>query len=323
MDKIRAHFQRAVQDRLVSADGVEVVDLGVNPLSVVVINLRPLNNTATLANYASFLDVCAALNSVRLLFRGQSIVSMKGEDIAAMNVLRRNVEMRDANTASTDNHRRNVMIPLFLGRFAGDPLECFPASRRGELTLELDIDIADTGYDGFRYSVDTLELLGARPKYYERCVAINRTFPATGFNDIPLPVGNVLRGIGMWGTTYVLGTTPTPSIGRSELLLDNQQMWNAGMDFETAIGIGGLLGGRSPVNDLHQHTSAAAGSATTNRYDIGRGGWERYGFIDFDLLRNDLLSVETAGVNQCLLRCNAGAADAVRIFPFERVTIDG
>lgn len=319
---VRPHFQRAVQERAVAADGVEVVDLGVNPLSAVLINIKPLNETANAANYRRYLDICAAFNSVRLLFRGQSIVSMRGDDIAAYNLFRRNVEPREANTVITDNVRRSMVLPLFLGRFLGDPNECFPATRRGELTLELDVDVADTGYDTFRYSVDTLEMIGAKPKYYERAVAINRTFPATGMNDIPLPVGNHLRGLGLFGTTGPTGAVPAASLGRMELLLDNQQYWNAGMDFETAMMIGGLMGGRLPTADLHSHTSAAAASPTTQRFDTGLGGWEKYGFIDFDLLRNDAFSVPTAGVNQCLLRCNAGTADAVRVVPFERVLID-
>jgi len=318
---VRPLYSVVTPERSVAQDEVHIMDLGVNPLSALFITLRPLNETSTPANYRRYLDICASINAVRVLYRGQSVLSMRGEDLAAMNLFRRNVEPREANTVITDNIRRSVVLPIFFGRFGMDATDCFPASRRGELTLEIDWDIADTGYDNLRYQVDAVELLGARPTFYERCITINRTFPAVGQNDIALPIGNEYRGMLLWGNTGPTGASPAPSFGRMEVLVDNQQTWLAGMDFEQAMSMNSCLGGRKPVYDAHQHTSAAAASPTSNGFDQGLGGWEKYAFVDFDLLRNDDYNLSTAGANSVTLRALAETADAVRVTPVERVLI--
>ncbi|MDQ6290808.1 hypothetical protein NO269_08540, partial [Campylobacter jejuni] len=71
-----------------SADEVNTFYLPINPLSVILLVLRPLNDTGTLANYARYRQVCQALNRVTVQRNGQNIISMKGEDIAAFNFLR-------------------------------------------------------------------------------------------------------------------------------------------------------------------------------------------------------------------------------------------
>lgn len=319
--KIRPHWSTVVTERAVSADQVDVLDLGVNPLSGLFIRLMPLNETSTPANYKRYLDICAAINTVRVLYRGQSIVSLRGEDLAAMNKFRRNVEPRECNTVITDNIKRCVILPIFFGRFLADPTDCFPATKRGELTLEIDWDAADTGYDNLRYSVDALELLNASPTYYERYIAINRTFNSTGQNDIALPIGNDLRALLLWGNTGPTGAAPAPTLGNMSLLIDNQQYWAASMDFEACMSMNAALGDRHPRYDAHEHTSAAAAAPTSNAFDFGLGGWEKYGIMDFDLLRNDMYNIPTQGANSVQLRVNAETADACRVIPVERVLI--
>lgn len=321
--RVRPHFQTVVPEQTPGADGVFSHDLGVNPLSVLYVWLRPLNETSTLSNYNRYLTLVSAINRLRILYRGQSIVSMSGQDIAAMNMTRRNVEPRDPNPFNTDNARRAVCVPVFLGRFPGDAADCFPASRRGELVIELDLDIADTGYDGLKYSIESMELLNARPESYERCVTISQTFVAVGQADVALPIGWDVRGILLFGTTGVVGAVPAPTLGNLSVLLDNQQYWCASMEFETAMVQNSVLGGRNAVSDNHQHTSAAAASPTTNRFDIGTGGWENYAFMDFDISRNDAYSIPTKDANAFLLRVGVETANASRITPVERILVQG
>lgn len=319
-ERMRMHYQTAVTDRLVAADTVDVLNLGVNPLSALFLKLMPLNETSTLGNYKRAMDIAAAVNQLRILYRGQSVMSLRGEDLYAMNLLRRGVELRDVNTVNTDNVRRCVTLPIMFSRFFGDPTECFPASKSGDLTIEIDWDIADSGYDGMRFSIESGEILGARPTHYERCISINKTFSATGQQDTALPIGNDLRGILLFGTTGFAGASPAPSWGRVELLIDNQQYQIAGLDFELAMTLNGVLGRRHSMYDAHQHTSATT-SPTTSGFDHGLGGSEKYAFIDFDVLRNDMYSVPTVGANSVILRAIAETADAVRCIPVERVVI--
>ena len=183
-----------VQDQAIAADGIYDFALPVNPLSVVLVNLRPLNDTGTLANVAGYLALAAAINRLTITHRGAAIVAGRGEDLAALAFFRHGCQTMMANTDDTDNERRCMVLPVYMGRHAWDDNGCFPASPRGTLNLSLDLDIADTGYDGLRLTVETLELLKATPKWFERKTTISQTWSATGDNDMDLPLGNTLRG---------------------------------------------------------------------------------------------------------------------------------
>lgn len=312
----------AVQEKAVAADGVEVFDLAVNPLSVVLLNIRPLNDTGTLANFKNNLELAAAFNRVSILHKGAAVVSMKGEDLMALNYYRHGMLPYEANGDDVDNERRCLTLPICLGKFAYDPSSCFPASKRGELTMELDIDVADTGYDNFRYSVETVEILDAKPKEYERKTSISKTFAATGFQDFDLPNGQLVRGLMLWGTTAFDGASPAPTWGRVELVLDNQQLGYASTDFEVLKQLGQLMG-RSPPIVSHLHEFEPVAGVRTLGYPrmVGKNGWDNYAYMDLDPNRDDSYSINTAGSSSFLLRANVETADAARVVMVERIAI--
>ena len=266
----------SVQDQAIAADGIFTFDLAVNPLSVVIVCLRPLNDTGTLANFQSYKGLAAAMNRVSILYRGESIVSIRGEDLCAMNYFRHGIIPFQGQHDDTDNERRMAPVPILLGKHAYDPTSCFPASRRGELVLELDLDIADTGYDGLRLSVETIELLDAKPREYEKKVQVTQTWAATGDQDFDLPPGNLNRGLLLFGTTPFAGAAPLPSWGRVKVLLDNQEARFAASDFEVCQALHCLWGRQPPIYDGHMHrftdAAAGAGTATTSGpFNVGAG----------------------------------------------------
>lgn len=308
----------AVPEAAIAADGIQSYDLAVNPLSVVLLKLAPLNDTGTLANFARPFDVCKALNRVSILYLGQSIVSLRGEDLASMNWLRYGMLPWDSNNDNVDNERRCVTLPLFLGKWPFDPAECFPATRRGELILECDFDIADTGYDGLRFQADTIELLDAKPKAFERRVQISQTFGATGTNDVDLYAGNKTRGILLFGTTSYDGAAPAPSWGRLRVLLDNQEAGYANIDWETLMSYPALMG-RTPAMANHRHTldaTVAGITETTNTFDAD-DDFKNYAYIDYDLTRDDAYILDTSGATRFQIRAEAETADAVRAIQVE------
>lgn len=313
----------AVQERTISADGVEVFDLPVNPLSVVLLHLKPLNDTGTLSNFQRIMGICGMLNRITIAHRGASVFSMSGRDAVALNFLRHGILPREANSDSTDNERRSVILPVFLGKQAYDVKSCFPASKRGELVMELDIDIADTGYDNTRIAVETIELLDARPSEFERKTTIARTFAATGDQEIELPLGNVIRGLLLFGTTPFAGAAPAPSWGRIGLALDNQEHSVADSDFEAMMATNCLLGGGTPWPDAHTHfvpTNAGAFEETTAPAEYGFDGYENYGFVNLDPTGDDAFSIDTKGASSFRIKANAETADAVRVVTVERMS---
>lgn len=318
-------YSTLVQDHAVAADGIETFDLSVNPLSVINLVIRPLNETSTFGNFARYLAICGAFNNIRVLHQGASVFSMTGRDAAALGYFRHGIMWPSANDDDADNERRAVVLPILFGRFPYDIKSCFPASRRGELQLEVDIDVSSSGYDGFRFSVDTIELLDVKPNHFERKTTLSATWGATGINDLDLPIGNVVRGLLGFGTTGFAGATPVPSLGSSEIQLDNQQIAYNNIDFEVAHGMGALMGRQPPRFDAHTHrvdaTAANTTEETTGPIEVGSDGWQNYMWLDFDVNRDDMFSIDTKSAASFRIRVNAETADAVRFIPIERIMV--
>lgn len=314
--------QITVVEQAIGADGIQQFELGVNPLSVLLLELRPLNDTGTLANYQRYRGIAAALNRVSILHQGRNIISMRGEDVAALNWMRWGMVPWEANPDNVDNERRCVILPIIMGRFPFDPNSVFPATKRGDLMLECDFDIADTGYDGLRFAVTSIELPDAKPKEYERRVQIGRTMAATGDNDFDLYCGNLIRGVLAFGTTGFAGAAPAPSLGRMAILADGVETHFHAIDFEVARMLPSLWG-RHPVMQDHKHTVNAAGAGieeTTSVFDVEED-FTQYAYLDFDPTRDDLYSLDTKGISSLKLRVNAETADAVRVYPMEVVKV--
>lgn len=315
-----------VQDQAVSADGILTFDLGVNPLSVILLVIRPLNDTGTLADFASYLCLCESMNNITVFHRGASVMNMNGGDAAALAYMRHGIQYPDANHDDVTNDRRAVVLPLLFGRFAYDPVSCFPSTKRGELEIQLDIDVAGTGYDGFRLSIETIELLGISPKSWERKVTHTQTFAATGINDVELPLGNLHRGLLLFGTTGSGGAAPAPSWGRISVELNNQMVGYKATDFEVAHGLHSLMGRQPPTFDNHTHRITVDGMAQTELETLGGplevgSGWNTRAFLDFDPTRDDFYSIDTSKAARFVVRADAETADLVRVVSIEKVMV--
>jgi hypothetical protein len=319
---------KIVQEQAISADGTQQFDLGVNPLSWLMLGLRPLNDTGTLANFNRVMGLALHALAIRVLYRGAAVFSMSGRDLVAMNYFRHGMLPFESNGDNTNNERRCLGIPLLLGRHAYDPDSCLPAAIRGELTLEVQFDIAITGSDGLQFDCEAIELPDANPSHYERKTTIARTFGATGFNDVPLAIGNKCRGLLLFGTTPFGGAAPAPSWGRLETLLDNEQVGIAATDWELLHQYHQVMGIAPPTGQRHAHIITTDGNAQTELATLagphGEGlgeGWEQYSWIDFDPTRDDTHAIDTAGHNSWLIRANAETADAVRVVQVEAVSL--
>lgn len=315
----------AIQNQDFGGDGVFTYDIGVNPLSVILLAMRPLNSTGTLTNFARWLATVSSVNRITLRHRGQSIISMTGQDAAALAVMRHGYQPWMANSDDTTSERICAVLPIFLGRHAWDKTGCFPATRRGELVLELDVDDADTGYTDLQMTVETIELLDAKPSHYERKVQLGQTFAATGINDIDLPLGNLVRGMLLFGTTGFQGASPAPTLGRMTLVADGVGVGYTSTDFEVLHQLQGLRGIGVPIDD-HVHVEVAGTTAVDTLGPTGRGknwgeGYLNYSYMDLDPMHDDDHAIDTGKVSRFQLRCDAEAANAVRVIPVERIAL--
>lgn len=305
----------------VAADGDEVFDLPVNPLSVVLLHVSPLNETSTIGNYALLEALLSAVDNIRITHKGASIFDASGIDAAALALLWHRVPIWQSNAVETDNDRRSLVLPILFGRRAYDPNEAFPETKKGELQMSVTFDIADTGFDGLRRSVETIELPDATPEFVQKVTTLAQTFAATGQNEIDLPIGNMLRAILMFGTTGFAGATPVPSLAQMQVLVDNSQVGYSATDFEVTRSLLGLLGVEFPPDGRHIHSvnAAGVGREDTEEPEIGGSLDDNYVLLPFDVTGDDLYSLDTAGAGRVHVRVDADTADAVRVLPIERV----
>jgi hypothetical protein len=323
------HISTLVTRRNIAADGVQVVDLGVQPLSVLLLKLRCLNDTGTLANWANGFRLAQAVNRLTILYRGQGIISMRGEDIMALNYYRWGLVPQLGNPDNTNDETRSLVLPVIMGRYPFMPSSCFPAVGKGELTMELDLDDADTGYTDLEFSVDAVEMPNASPKEYERRIQQTATWPATGQQDLDLPVGNRIRGLLLWGTTGFVGATPAPSFSDVTILSDNQEAGFRAVEWDTLQTLH-MLWGRLPLpvtEDNHVHNTTVDGNAQTAVATLSGGGhnpatgsYYNYSFVDYDPTGDDKYALETSSAKRLQIRATAATADAVRVIPIERIT---
>ncbi len=308
-------------NQLVAADGVQVFDLPVNPLSVVLLHVSPLNETSTIGNYRVLEALLSAVDNVTVSFRGGAFVALNGPDLAALCLLWHRWLIWQSNLVETDNDRRSIVLPVPFARRAFDVKECFPATKKGELQMSVTWDIADTGFDGLRISIETIELPGATPDFVQKVTTIARTLTATGQNEIDLPIGNFLRGVLLFGTTAFLGAAPAPSLGQLQLLKDNTQQFISASDFEVLRGVLGLKGIMYPPDFRHIHSVNAAGAGRENTLEPQAGASidDTYALMDLDPLHDDSFGMETEGAGRVHVRIDAETADAVRVIPIERV----
>ena len=308
-------------NQAISNDGDVTYDLPVNPMSVILIHISPLNNTGSLPDYALLEGLLSAIDNIRITHKGSAIINASGVDLAALALLYHRIAIWQSNAVETNNDRRSLVLPLLFGRKPYMANECFPATRRGEFQMTITWDIADTGFDGLRMSIETIELLDVTPEWVQKTTTLSQTFAATGDNDLDLPIGNAIRAILMFGTTAFAGASPAPSLGALEVLVDNKTRGYSATDFEVSRAVLGLAARPFPPDFRHIHSvnAAGAGDEDVREPEIGSSLDDNYTLLDFDPTMDDLYILETANAARVNVRINAETADAVRAIPIERV----
>ena len=308
---------------LVAADGDEVIDLPVNPLSVILLHLSPLNECTAETTYSFIKGLLAAMTSIRVSHKGSSIVDLNGYDLAMVDLLYHKTGLFQAGADRTDNDRRSLTVPILFGRNAYMPSECFPETKKGEMQLSITWDIAAAAYDGLRRSIETIELPDATPEFVQKVTTLAQTFAAAGQNDVDLPIGNVIRAILLWGTTGFAGATPLPTWGKIELMKDNRQTHYSATDFEVSKAVAGLCGCAYPPSMDHIHGADFSGAAyaDTEEPQTSESKCEHYTLLHLDPTFDDLYSLVTEGAGRVNVRCDAETADAVRVLPIEKVPV--
>lgn len=334
-------------------------DLPVNPLSVILITLRALNNipTTTLNFAASAATLISKISNVRCAYRGATIFD--GDPLDLVNVYGRFSKWWpiQGQINQNDNDVRSITFPLLLGRRPYDATECFPATRRGDLVLTVTTAADPTGLDGFTMLIETVELLDATPARFVKATSTAFSLLAGDVNDISLPIGNKLLGVLLRAGLFPTAASNNAGFNEVALEIDNVEV-----QFSRATwrGLHALWSRRARLDWLllgHRHlidlavnatdpvlTTTAlglidasvndsalfsgTGTLTTGHVGIAphpeQDALQRYGLLDFDPLNDLSLALDTRGAADITLHVNSSAADSTaRILPIELVEVAG
>jgi len=314
-------FRSVIAPDVTESDGVKTYDLEIRPTSHLVINIKCLNNgTNTKATLAQILG---ALEKIEVLRFGASIVSISALDLFALNCILLHAVPWQENVINTDDAVRCLSLIVPFGRSLYNPAECFPQTTAGELQLQLTIDIADTGYDGYISQIEQVELIGAKPANFMKYMTKNYTPSATGAAEVDLPRGNKYIGVLLWGTTVPATTSWTTTIDKLRLLVNNEEHYYGMCNWESLHGE--LINRLGPANawsekiHLENLATAYTQSADTAAEEQVNTGLVNHAYLDFSPQDKDDFLLDTSGLSGLKLEITAGDTNATRITPVELV----
>ncbi|MGB7297340.1 MAG: hypothetical protein WBC70_17320 [Candidatus Aminicenantales bacterium] len=313
-------FLRSVlaQEEAITASTIVTYDLPVLPLSHILLTFR-WQDGAVLGNAGNpIADLLSFIDRIEVLLRGSSIYSLNGEDSFYMGQLITKMapHMINVVNGATERHYLTWLIPF--GRKPYNRGECFPATARGQLQLQITYAAAVGTVDTPAVIIETVELPEATPARFLKTTTLSVTPSAAGDFDLELPIGNPIVGVGLFATTVPTGASTNRSIGELRLLVDNKEMMYAKSNWESFHSEAMM---RAPMMlniDRHTHAQDANTDTVTGQQLLGIIGRNQYAYLDFDPLMDDTYMLETAGKSRVNLRINAeGVNDAIRAMPIE------
>jgi hypothetical protein len=319
-----------VQDVALAASGQIKADLPVNPLSFILLTIRALNNNAANAAHHVWAELLTMINKVSVTYRGASIISGRAIDLALMYACISKWSPRQMQANDVDNDVRGLTMPLLFGRRPYDVTECFPATRRGDLSLTLDAAAAlPTALDGFTIQVETVELLDAQPAQFLKVTETQRTMQLGDQNEIALPLGNRLLSLLLQAVTFPTAASFNSTFGSVAIELDNVEVIMSRANWESMTGeLNRVLPGGWPLIG-HTHKENVAGAyaqfAATREQAEDDAAIQPYAYIDLDPTGDGSLSIDTSNAADFNLLVNSDVTDGTpsRVLIAEQVAIAG
>lgn len=318
-----------IGDRAIAAAGEEfTVDLPVNPLSGIILTMKALINDAGAVARNLAAQFAAKYTSWRVTYRGATIIQGQTEDLLLAMMLRERFAPGWGNLSRVNNDAVSLSFPLMFGGRLYDPMECFPATRRGDFRFTITSAADANQLDGHILQAETIELLDAKPSHFYKVTTISQAMAAIGRNDIELPIGNPLCGVLLRPFVFPTGASFNSSFGQITLAVDNVEIIENFRNFESAHGM--LLRRIPPAWDLQEHAhgfaDAAAGQTDTQPVSLWSTLQNAYAYLDWDPLGDKQYMVDEKGAAHLQLRMTSDTADGAntsRVLPIEYVDIGG
>jgi len=317
-----------IQDEALAAGAFMQKDLPVNPLSIVLLTIKALNNTPANADHHVWAELLNHVPKVTVSYRGASVIAGRLKDLAMMYAQLAQWTPRQLQANDVDNDVRSITVPLLFGRRPYDHKQCFPATRRGDLVLRLDAAAAlPAALDNFLIQAETIELLDAQPESFLKVTETQRTMQLGEQNEIALPLGNRLIALLLQAATFPTAASYNSSFGQIALELDNVEVGVSKANWETLAGeLHRRMPGGWPLS-FHTHkenvAAAYAQFAVTRAQSDDDPDAQAYALIDLDPLEDASYAINTANAADFNLIVNSDVADGApsRVLIAEHVMI--
>jgi len=285
-----------------TATEVKKIDLPVNPLSHLIISMDGYNVT----DEATLAEIIAFINKVTVTHLGKTVIDVQSEDLYAINTyLFRQKPILTAKIA-TDNQARCLSLIVPFGRKIFDPAECYPATRKGELTLSLDTTVPSASLDNSTLNIEAVELVGASPRQHLKLSELVVAAPgATGDNNIELPIGNKIIAVQIRMTTFPGASSHTYGVDMAKILVDNKE-------FGYSAARAHCLVGDNLFRINNQPGDIAAQGAIIPPNIV---------WLDYDPLGDGNFLLETAGKSSVKIRMTMGVNEATTLVVVELVAV--
>jgi hypothetical protein len=209
-----------------------------------------------------------------------------------------------------------MILPF--GRIPYHPAWAFPASRRGELQLQVTSAATVGTVDSPAHIIETVELLDSTPRNFLKYTTISKTPSAAGEHDVDLPIGNPIIGAGLFATQVPTGVVTSRDIGEIRLLVDNIEQIVAKSNWEAFQQEQTMRNGLDLMTNRHTHAQAANTDVVTGMQLLGILGAARYAYLDWDPLKDMTYALQTRGRSRVNFRINAETTfTAIRVIPVE------
>lgn len=307
----------------ITAGDIDQFDLPVNPLSHLELHIDFANDTAD--TRATLAQLLASIDRLEVLYKGSAILSLSGLDLFAWSLLQTGRTILQENHINLIAAVRTLCLTVPFGRGLYNPVECFPATKRGNLTVNIDWAAAFTGFETVTLTIEAVELPGATPAQMTRVTTLSGTPAAAGPFDVALPIGNPIVQLLLWGTTIPTAAVATTTIDLARLLLDNDTQYITETTWEAlhkvlADRIAHLIPAEQHFHDF-EDTAGALPHVDTEAAEQDDSIVSNHGLIDFDPLRNNEYLLETAAHAAVTLRITAGDDQPLRVLPIELIAV--
>lgn len=306
------------QDVPRAVTNISTLDLPVNPLSHVLITLKYNRTGAAAAALPLIANTLGLMSRIEILYKGSAIFSMSGYDAVACGLYVADFESWGINYGGIATEECSFTWCIPLGRILYDPRECFPRSTRGELVLQITYAAAFTDITAVLEQIETIELPDASPSQYLRMTTLSATLTVGIENDIPLPIGNPISDIVLYGAEIPQTTAALATLGYLQILIDNQRRFYSHTNYETHHNMAGRMRPAPGYWGSHKHYTVTTTISNQNMADDHILAC--YSHLPFDIFKNGEYALQTAGRSSVNLRIGVDVGVTglgVRVIPCE------